>query len=245
MNLGERIRNLRKENNLSQEELAEKLNISRQSISKWELNVSTPDMENLIYLSRIFEISLDDLIGNETGQGEKILDLKLLLYFLLPIVINIVGTLVAISGLGKNQLQINFGILFSLSSILWIYLLYRNNIFKLGLNYLMVNIKYNLYLGIFLPIYLLSLGARMKIAFKLYDYLEKRGMEKLRLEYKLKSIYTVKSLNREILEPVYARANLGVGIFRIISLVILMFVIYFILNRLLNRIFKKLEEREA
>lgn len=53
---------LRKSSGLSQEELAEKLNVSRQTISKWELGESSPDMEKLIILSDFFHISLDELV---------------------------------------------------------------------------------------------------------------------------------------------------------------------------------------
>lgn len=53
---------LRKSSGLSQEELAEKLNVSRQTISKWELGESSPDMEKLIILSDYFQISLDELV---------------------------------------------------------------------------------------------------------------------------------------------------------------------------------------
>ena len=47
---------------LSQEELANRLNVSRQTISKWEVGDSTPDMEKLIAISDMFEISLDELV---------------------------------------------------------------------------------------------------------------------------------------------------------------------------------------
>jgi transcriptional regulator with XRE-family HTH domain len=53
---------LRKQKGLSQDELANKLNVSRQTISKWELGESTPEMEKLIMLSDYFGISLDELI---------------------------------------------------------------------------------------------------------------------------------------------------------------------------------------
>lgn len=53
---------LRKQKGLSQEELANRLNVSRQTISKWEVGDSTPDMEKLIALSDLFEISLDELV---------------------------------------------------------------------------------------------------------------------------------------------------------------------------------------
>lgn len=69
MNLGENLRKLRKENGLSQEQLADSLNISRQAISKWESGKAYPDIENLIQLRSIFKVTLDDLIINETLVG--------------------------------------------------------------------------------------------------------------------------------------------------------------------------------
>lgn len=65
MSLGETIYRLRTENNLSQGDLAEKLEVSRQSISKWENNSAVPDLEKIIKLSEIFEVSLDELVKGE------------------------------------------------------------------------------------------------------------------------------------------------------------------------------------
>ena len=67
--LGNRLADLRKEHHLSQEELAEKLNVSRQAISKWECGESSPDTDNLIELSKIYNISLDELVGNEHAKN--------------------------------------------------------------------------------------------------------------------------------------------------------------------------------
>ena len=67
MNLGERIYKLRTEKNLSQGDLAERLEVSRQSISKWENNNAVPDLEKIIALSEIFEVSLDELV-----KGKKV-----------------------------------------------------------------------------------------------------------------------------------------------------------------------------
>ena len=61
---------LRKKNNLTQEQVAEKINVSRQAIAKWEKGESVPDMENCIALADLFEVSLDDLVrysSEETG----------------------------------------------------------------------------------------------------------------------------------------------------------------------------------
>jgi transcriptional regulator with XRE-family HTH domain len=62
MNIGEKIQQLRKANNLSQEQLAVQLEVSRQAVSKWELNESTPDTEKIILISRIFSVSTDYLL---------------------------------------------------------------------------------------------------------------------------------------------------------------------------------------
>lgn len=59
MNLGNKIMTLRKKNNLSQEDLAEKVGVTRQTISKWELEETTPDINQAKKLSMIFNISLD------------------------------------------------------------------------------------------------------------------------------------------------------------------------------------------
>ena len=65
MNFSEKLYELRKKEGLSQEELAEKVNVSRQTISKWEMGQSSPEMEKLVNLSKIFDISLDELVGND------------------------------------------------------------------------------------------------------------------------------------------------------------------------------------
>lgn len=62
MEFNNKLYNLRKQKGLSQEELANRLNISRQTVSKWEVGESTPDMEKLVALSDLFEISLDELV---------------------------------------------------------------------------------------------------------------------------------------------------------------------------------------
>lgn len=73
MNLGEKIYNLRTQNNLSQGDLAEKLGVSRQSISKWENNSAVPDLEKIIKLSDIFGVSIDSMIkGGYSAEGNTV-----------------------------------------------------------------------------------------------------------------------------------------------------------------------------
>ncbi len=69
--LGKNLYELRKGASLSQEELAERLGVSRQAVSKWECGEALPDTENLIAISRIFEISLDSLVGNAQDSAAQ------------------------------------------------------------------------------------------------------------------------------------------------------------------------------
>lgn len=62
---GDNLKKLRKERNLSQEQLAEMLNISRQAVSKWEAGKTYPDIDNLLLLRNLFNVTLDDLVVNE------------------------------------------------------------------------------------------------------------------------------------------------------------------------------------
>lgn len=70
MEFNNKLYELRKQRGLSQEELAGKLNVSRQTVSKWELGDSTPDMEKLIAISDLFEISLDELVLGKTQPND-------------------------------------------------------------------------------------------------------------------------------------------------------------------------------
>ena len=65
MALGQNILELRKKNGLSQEQLGEKLNVTRQTISNWELEETAPNPEQLKLLSKALNVSVDDLIDND------------------------------------------------------------------------------------------------------------------------------------------------------------------------------------
>lgn len=64
--LSETIKTLRKQAGMSQEQLAGRLNVSRQAVTKWETAAGTPDVENLRAISALFQISLDDLLENRS-----------------------------------------------------------------------------------------------------------------------------------------------------------------------------------
>lgn len=63
MSIGQKIYELRTAKNLSQGELAEALDVSRQSVSKWETDTSVPDLDKLIKLCDMFEVTLDEITG--------------------------------------------------------------------------------------------------------------------------------------------------------------------------------------
>lgn len=71
MSIGEKLLELRKEKHLSQEEVANMLNVSRQTISKWETDQSTPDFDKIIPLCKLYEITADELLtGTKTEERE-------------------------------------------------------------------------------------------------------------------------------------------------------------------------------
>ena len=88
MDFNNRFYQLRKQKGFSQEELANRLNVSRQTVSKWEVGDSTPDMEKLVAMSDLFDVSLDLLVMGKESEAQaqipqksefaKVLDEKVL-----------------------------------------------------------------------------------------------------------------------------------------------------------------------
>ena len=76
MDIGSRMKKYREEQNISQEELALKIFVSRQTISNWETDKSYPDIKSLIMLSNIFNVSLDNFIKKDIEEMRKIIDSK-------------------------------------------------------------------------------------------------------------------------------------------------------------------------
>ena len=68
MSLGENLQRLRKESGLSQEDVAQKLFVSRQSVSKWENGNAEPGVENLKALAKLYGVTLDELVGNGPAE---------------------------------------------------------------------------------------------------------------------------------------------------------------------------------
>ena len=124
MEIGNNIVNLRKKNGLSQEELAEKVGVARQTISKWELDETSPDLKQAKELSKIFNVSLDELVGNDikeilvekTTNTEKLAGIILkLLKFLIVFIIVVPIILVIMRITFKNIYEHNAGRLMTVS----------------------------------------------------------------------------------------------------------------------------------
>lgn len=70
MTLGEKLKEVRKENGLSQEQLSEKLGVSRSAVAKWETDKGIPDIDNLKVISQLLNVSIDYLINDDSTSDE-------------------------------------------------------------------------------------------------------------------------------------------------------------------------------
>ena len=70
MELKEKLVDLRKKKGLSQAELAEAINVPRQAISRWEVGSAIPSADNLMWLSKFYEVSMDELMGVDTDDKQ-------------------------------------------------------------------------------------------------------------------------------------------------------------------------------
>lgn len=119
MEIGKKILELRKDNKLSQKVLAEKIGVTRQTISKWELGETYPDIKQAKELSKIFNISLDELVNNDiknllvekTSNTEKLagMIIKILkiigILFIIFIVVNLL--LIVIFNISRKSIIVS------------------------------------------------------------------------------------------------------------------------------------------
>lgn len=124
MEIGKKISELRKKKGLSQEELAEKVGVARQTISKWELGETSPDLKQSKELSKIFNVSLDELTDNDikdilvekTSNTEKLSGLILKsIRFIIIFIILLPIILVTAKIISKNIHEKNSGRLMQVS----------------------------------------------------------------------------------------------------------------------------------
>jgi len=141
MDFGKQIKQIRKDNNLTQEQMANMLNVSRQAVSNWENNKNLPDLELLVLMSNVFSLSLDYLIlgGNEMnnmtaklikdGSETRRTKFNLILIIIATILLFVGTTCLIIKGMSveyidaqgilhENFFLIPIGILFIFSSII-------------------------------------------------------------------------------------------------------------------------------
>lgn len=110
MKLGEHILKLRKEKGFSQEQLGEKIQVTRQTVSNWELGETSPNPEQLKKLSKVLNISIDELLENETKEAlmkkvsntEKLAGMTIKILKVLGILIIIYFIFVAIAIVGLS-----------------------------------------------------------------------------------------------------------------------------------------------
>ena len=98
MEIGNKIMMLRKKYGLSQEELAEKIGVTRQTISKWELNETSPDLNQAAKLSKTFNVSLDELVSNDIKNVliEKTSNTEKLAGLILKLIKFVIGFLILV-----------------------------------------------------------------------------------------------------------------------------------------------------
>ena len=109
MNLGENIYKFRSEANMSQTDLANALEVSRQSVSKWENNSAVPDLERLINMSKLFGVTLDELVYGKREEAKQ----EGFQEAIPQITLNIKPQTVA------GALMLIFGMVFVLLSLFW------------------------------------------------------------------------------------------------------------------------------
>lgn len=91
MKLSKQIIRIRKLNNLTQEDLANDLNVTRQAVSKWERNISLPDLETIKLISNKYNVSIDTLMNNDVIDEEEPVSIKKYIFYLIIFSIPILG----------------------------------------------------------------------------------------------------------------------------------------------------------
>lgn len=119
MNLADRIQSLRKAKGISQEQLADQIGVSRQSVSKWESEQSTPDLDKIILLSDFFDVTTDYLLkGIEPVKDhrDKSKDLTSKIFYIVSTAFIFIGLFCAFGGWYAEQtMEVVWGVFLALS----------------------------------------------------------------------------------------------------------------------------------
>lgn len=113
MNVADRIQNLRKQKGISQEELADRIGVSRQTVSKWESEQSTPDMDKIILLSDFFEVTTDYLLKGIEKESDNVKKTDARIFSVAGIAIGLIGIIAAVSiwNTEKNSVSVAIGLI--------------------------------------------------------------------------------------------------------------------------------------
>ena len=114
MKLSDKIIKLRKEKGWSQEDFAEKLNVSRQAVSRWENGTALPDANNILQLSKLFAVSADYLLNEECSGDETVHTVKK------------VNAAEAAEKKRDSKLHLVAAIAFSIAGLIWLYMAIDN-----------------------------------------------------------------------------------------------------------------------
>lgn len=95
MAIADRIKELRKKNGISQEELADKIGVSRQAVSKWESEQSTPDLDKIIMLSDYFEVTTDYILKGIKESKKSTKEINANIFLILATAFNFIGIIIA------------------------------------------------------------------------------------------------------------------------------------------------------
>lgn len=165
MELGDKLKKLRKDRNYSQNQLADKLYVTAQAISKWENNKSVPDIINLVNLSDLYDVSLDYLIKSDKELQSKLsidtIRLKIFKWFVVSIGIITIFLIIILVKAQFFMFQHGVGTWLFIGCIL----LFIISIFLSLYSYI---VKKNYF--VFLWIALLTLGAIVLLSL-FYDYI--------------------------------------------------------------------------
>ena len=155
--LGENLKRIRKEHNLSQEEFAEDLNVSRQAVSKWESNISYPDMDKILLICEKYNLNIDELFNQNYKEVKENKDSKRAFNIYINNILEYINKLLSfISSLSfkdKIKLLIEEIIITAILSLIIILIgLFLNNIFSSIFNLISYKV-YNLIATIFYSAY--------------------------------------------------------------------------------------------
>ena len=199
MTIGERIAKCRKEKNLSQEYIAELLDVSRQAVSKWETNQTEPDTSNLIELARIFGVSVEYLANGEEAPPKVVyVEKNLPIFKIIGIVLIALGGLSLLLGalmpfmLGIGIVTVAFGLLLMLLKKDGLIL--SGIILVLGVTLFLIQ---GLFFGIDTPI--MCLIAAISVGLPILTYAIIKLVKKIKAEGTIKKLKDNPSLIKRII----------------------------------------------